>query len=45
MHKLRTKDQNKKGGQLKGWYFSLVGVKSHAIRRTRTKLKLCQIPN
>jgi hypothetical protein len=53
MHKFKTNDQNEKGNQLKGWYLSMAGVKFFVsiknerdiIRRTMTKLKLCQIPN
>jgi hypothetical protein len=32
MHKFRTNDQNKKGGQLREWQLSLTGVKLQEIK-------------
>jgi hypothetical protein len=32
MHKFRTKNQNKKGGQLRGWQMSFTEVKLQEIK-------------
>jgi len=32
LHKFKTKDQNKKGDEIQGWYWSSARVKSHKIK-------------
>ena len=32
LHKSKTKDQNRKGAEIQGWYWSSARVKSHKIK-------------
>jgi hypothetical protein len=32
LKKFMTKDQNKKGAEIQGWHWSLLGVKLHKIK-------------